>query len=302
MRFRKSDKSASPDENVTTPAELTTETGTDAAAALALAEAEAAAAEATAAAARARAEEIRLKRQSDSETTEAATTDPEAAEADQTDVDGTDIPTDESSSDPEGTEDVEATESADADTDDADIDGTDAEEQPAAAAQPPARGLGRTLRWAAATVAMLAIGALVTVSVLMVIHHRGVQADERQAAEYAAAARQSVVTLMSLDFNSVDEDVQRIIDNSTGDFRKEFEGQAKDFATVAKESKVITEATATAAAVESMTDNDAVVLVTATSTVTNTTGADQEPRTWRLTVNLTREGDQIKMSKVEFAP
>ena len=107
---------------------------------------------------------------------------------------------------------------------------------------------------------------------------------------------------MSLDFTSVDEDVQRILDNSTGDFREEFEAQAKDFATVAKESKVVTEATATAAAVESMTDSDAVVLVTATSTVSNTAGAQQEPRSWRLAVSLTRDGDQIKMSKVEFAP
>lgn len=163
-------------------------------------------------------------------------------------------------------------------------------------------GGGRALRWAAAAIAMLSAGALVALSVLMVIHHRGVQAEQRQAEEYAAAAKQSVVTLMSLDFTSVDDDVQRIIDNSTGDFRKQFEGQAKDFATVAKDSKVITEATATAAAVESMTENDAVVLVTATSKVTNTSGAEQEPRTWRLTVNLTRDGDQIKMSRVEFAP
>ncbi len=166
----------------------------------------------------------------------------------------------------------------------------------------PTGGGGRALRWAAAAIAMLSAGALVALSVLMVIHHRGVQAEQRQAEEYAAAAKQSVVTLMSLDFTSVDDDVQRIIDNSTGDFRKQFEGQAKDFATVAKDSKVITEATATAAAVESMTENDAVVLVTATSKVTNTSGAEQEPRTWRLTVNLTRDGEQIKMSRVEFAP
>lgn len=239
-----------------------TETATDAAAALALAEAEAAAAEATAAAARARAEEIRSSKQIAAGETE-PTDDPVEVDS-------------------EGTE--------------------QAAEDGSVAQREPKRRVGPALRWAAATLTVLLIGALVTVSVLMVIDHRGVEAEQRQAAEYAAAARQGVVTLMSLDFNSVDEDVQRIIENSTGDFRKEFEAQAKDFATVAKESKVVTEATATAAAVESMTDNDAVVLVTATSTVTNTAGAKQEPRNWRLTVNLARDGDQIKMSKVEFAP
>lgn len=272
MRFRKSDKSATPDELTTTADELASETSTDPDAALALAEAEAAAAEAAAAAARARAEEISLKIESSSETTgsteESGTADTESATPDECGAERTE------------------------DTD------TDSPASPT----PRTAGARRALRWTAAGAAMLSIGALVTVSVLMVIHHRGVEADQRQAAEYAAAAKQSVVTLMSLDFNSVDEDVQRIIDNSTGDFRKEFEGQAKDFATVAKESKVITEATATAAAVESMTDTDAVVLVAATSKVTNTSGTDQEPRSWRLTVNLTRDGDQIKLSKVEFAP
>ncbi|MCF6389514.1 hypothetical protein L2K20_21285 [Mycobacterium sp. MBM] len=274
MRFRKSDKSVTPDE-LTTPADdVDLETSSDPDTALALAEAEAAAAEAAAAAARARAEKISLKIESSAETTEKAA-DPEAGDTEAPEPD--ELATGQTES--EGTETVAP-----------------------AAPTPRTGGAHRALRWAAVTVAMLSIGALVTVSVLMVIHHRGVEADQRQAAEYAAAAKQSVVTLMSLDFNSVDEDVQRIIDNSTGDFRKEFEAQAKDFATVAKESKVVTEATATAAAVESMTDNDAVVLVTATSKVTNTSGADQEPRSWRLTVNLTRDGDQIKLSKVEFAP
>ena len=54
--------------------------------------------------------------------------------------------------------------------------------------------------------------------------------------------------------------------------------------------------------VESMTDDSAVVLVSATSRVTNSAGAKQEPRSWRLSVNLERIGDQIKMSKVEFVP
>ena len=51
-----------------------------------------------------------------------------------------------------------------------------------------------------------------------------------------------------------------------------------------------------------MTDTSAVALVAASSRVTNSSGANQEPRTWRLSVNLERDGGQIKMSKVEFVP
>lgn len=272
MRFRKSDPAKDPGKTDVTADTGGTDTATDAAAALTLAEAEAAAAEATAAAARARADEIRQRKLGEAP---ADATDPPAESDGDTDADA----------DPAAEETAAA-----------------AEDYEAAAPVQSARQLGPALRWAAATLVVLLAGALITVSVLMVMQHRSVEAKQRQAAEYTAAAKQSVVTLMSLDFTSVDEDVQRILDNSTGDFRKEFEAQAKDFATVAKESKVVTEATATAAAVESMTDHDAVVLVTASSTVSNTAGAQQEPRNWRLAVSLSRDGDQIKMSKVEFAP
>jgi Mce-associated membrane protein len=65
---------------------------------------------------------------------------------------------------------------------------------------------------------------------------------------------------------------------------------------------VVTEVNVNAAAVESMSDDSAVVLVSASSRVTNVAGAKQEPRSWRLSVDLKRDGDQLKMSKVEFVP
>ncbi|MEB3030325.1 VirB8/TrbF family protein [[Mycobacterium] nativiensis] len=144
--------------------------------------------------------------------------------------------------------------------------------------------------------------ALLALSALMIRQHRHVQADQRQRAEFVAVARQVVVTLMSIDYNDAEGAVQRIVDNSTGPFRTEFQGAAEDFVKVSKDAKVTTQATVNAAAVESMTPDSAVVLVAASSTVTNAAGAEDAPRRWRLTVDLQREGDQIKMSKVEFVP
>ena len=109
----------------------------------------------------------------------------------------------------------------------------------------------------------------------MAINHRHQAAEQQRRAEYAAAGRQSVVTLMSLDFNKAKDDVQRIIDNSTGQFRDDFKNQADDFVNVAQQSKVITEVTVNATAVESMTNDSAVVLVSATSRVTNAEGASR---------------------------
>ena len=71
---------------------------------------------------------------------------------------------------------------------------------------------------------------------------------------------------------------------------------------MATDSKAVTETNVTATGVESMTNDTAVVIVAATSRVTNAAGAKQEPRAWRLSVNLARDGGQIKMAKVEFVP
>ncbi len=132
-------------------------------------------------------------------------------------------------------------------------------------------------------------------------HHKA-QAEQQRRAEFSAAARQSVVTLMSLDYHKAKEDVQRIIDNSTGQFKTDFESTKDDFVKVATDSKAVTETNVTATAVESMTDDTATVLVAATSRVTNAAGAKQEPRAWRLSVNLARDGGQLKLAKVEFVP
>ncbi|ORV41139.1 hypothetical protein AWC02_17085 [Mycolicibacter engbaekii] len=238
----------------------------DTADALALAEAEAKAAEAEAAAARARAKLLKLQRESGS----AGTTGDE----------------------PDADEPLSAAAAPAA--------------EPAGSAEPaeqlaqPGR-LRSRLRWAAATLAVLAIGGLIAADVLILVNHRGVAQRQRQSAEYAAAARQGVVTLMSLNYETVDDDVKRIIDNSTGEFKKDFESHLEDFTKTARTSKTVTEATATVSGVESMSENEAVVLVAASTKVTNTAGAKDEPRNWRLTVHMTREGDQLKMSKVDFA-
>jgi Mce-associated membrane protein len=255
----------------------------DAADALSLAdeaEAEAAEAEAIAAAARARARAIRLRRQAKT------AADEESAAVEATAIEATDV----TDVEPEAGSDNE--DSADGQVD---------------VAYEPVRErrrwrVGRTVKVLAAGIAFACTCALITLSVLMVQSHRHQAAEQQRSAEYAAAARQSAVTLMSLDFNKAKEDVQRIIDNSTGQFKDDFKNQADDFIKVAQDSKVITEVSINATGVEQMTNDTAVVLVSATSRVTNAAGAKQEPRTWRLSVNLQRDGGQIKMAKVEFVP
>ncbi|MDP9167368.1 MAG: hypothetical protein M3O32_15115, partial [Actinomycetota bacterium] len=154
---------------------------------------------------------------------------------------------------------------------------------------------------AAALVVVLVLGFL-GASAFMAFQHRRVVAEQQRSAEFAAAARQGVVTLMSLNFNSAADDVKRIIDSSTGDFKKDFQAQAADFTKAAQDSKVVTEANVNALGVKSTTNDTATVLVAVTTNVSNAASKQQQPRSWRLNVQVAREGGQIKLAKVEFVP
>ena len=110
-----------------------------------------------------------------------------------------------------------------------------------------------------------------------------------------------MTALTSLDFRHAKEDVQRIVDNSMGSFRDDYEVRSEDFVKVVEASKVIARGTVTAAAVQSMTDGEAVVLVAATEEITNAAG-NKQPRAYRFRVTVTRDGDQLKLSKVELVP
>ncbi|KLO46747.1 hypothetical protein [Mycobacterium nebraskense] len=134
----------------------------------------------------------------------------------------------------------------------------------------------------------------------MVWQHRTTVHKQQLAAEFTAAARKGVTALMSIDPSHAKEDYQRIIDYSTGDFKSQMSALSAFMAKQTEESKVSSKATVEAVAVESMSDNSAVVLVAAKSDVTNADNTHRPPVMWRISVDLTRDGGQLKMSKVDF--
>ncbi|OBH82671.1 hypothetical protein A5681_22550 [Mycobacterium scrofulaceum] len=262
------------------------------------AEAEAAEAEALAAAARARARAARLRREALAQ----AEAEPEAQTAEET-PDAIEDTTD--ADEPETKDD--ATDTA-AITDD---DETTAEEVPGETAEDTQSGSKPTRRrrlhvpswslvWKAAVIVLICAFTAAS-GYMMWNRHETVERNQR-AANFIAGARQGVVNLTSMDFNKAKEDVQRVIDSSTGQFRDDFQARAKDFTTVVEQSKVVTQGTVNAAAVQSINGDFALVLVAATSHITNAAGAKDEPRNWRLKVTVKDEAGQYKMSNVEFIP
>lgn len=268
---------------------------------IAEAEAEAAEAEALAAAARARARAARLRREALAQAETEAETAEEAPDADEdATVTGEPEIDDETDS---VTDTAEATDADEAETEDEVSDETPEDAESGAK---PARSRRRprlpswSVAWKAAVI--LLICAFVAASGYMMWNRHQVNERKQHAANFIAGARQGVVNLTSMDFNKAKEDVQRVIDSSTGQFHDDFQARAKDFTTVVEQSKVVTQGTVNAAAVQSINGDAALVLVAATSHITNAAGAKDEPRNWRLKVTVKNDGGQYKMSNVEFIP
>ena len=154
---------------------------------------------------------------------------------------------------------------------------------------------------AVAVTTLVTAGLLAATGYMLWQHHKTAQ-QRHSAAEFVAAARQDVVNLMSMDYNKAQESVQRVLDGSTGKFRANFDETSDEFAKALRDEKIITSATVNDAAVDSMTGDSAVVLVSATSRREGKQAPkeQQQPQVWRVVLTLEREGDQIKMSGVEF--
>lgn len=144
--------------------------------------------------------------------------------------------------------------------------------------------------------------AALTATGLMLWQHRGVAAHQAAETRFVEAARTGVTALLSIDHTTAKDDVRRILELSTGSFHDDFARRADDFIKTAVTANAVTKGSIRAAALESVEADAAVVLVAASSQVTNVNGAKEDPRPWRMSVTVTRDGDNVKMSDVEFVP
>lgn len=118
--------------------------------------------------------------------------------------------------------------------------------------------------------------------------------------ELLQAGRQGAVNLTTIDYVRAEADVQRVLDSATGAFRSDFKSRSSAFIDVVKSAQSKSTGTVTEAAVESVDGKSGQVLV-AVSVSTTTRGIDDAaPRYWRMRLTVTKDGDDAKVSKVEF--
>lgn len=162
---------------------------------------------------------------------------------------------------------------------------------------------GRPSRKAMAVAgAIVLICASLTGSGLLVQHHREVVAQRQQAAEFSAAARNAIVTMMSIDPSKVRDQMQRFADGATGIFKIGFLMGAEDMVKAVEQSKISTKVTVQAVAVQSMSKDSALVLVAARTEMTKPGEPKPSSRLLRTVVGIQRDAGQLKVSRVEFVP
>jgi Mce-associated membrane protein len=124
----------------------------------------------------------------------------------------------------------------------------------------------------------------------------------QQREVYLQAARQGALNLTTISYTEVDADIQRILDSSTGGFYDDFKKRSQPFVEVVKQAQSQSKGTITEAGLESVQGDSAQALVAVTVTTSNAGAADQQPRAWRMRINVQKVGAAAKVSNVEFVP
>lgn len=166
---------------------------------------------------------------------------------------------------------------------------TDDADRDSAADEPPRPATGWLI--AVTALAVLLVGSLVMGFVLgrSVLDYRAVGA--RQAA-ILSVARDVAQRSYSLDYQSFPQQSAKIIAETTGSYRQGMINSEPGLQYILTQGKVKSTCTITAAGIERDDGNTATVLLSITSTVTNTQVRTPEVRFYRVSMSLLRQGTQ----------
>jgi Mce-associated membrane protein len=167
----------------------------------------------------------------------------------------------------------------------------------------PSRGGSprRVLRFAmaASTVVVVVLGGL-TGFVWFGAHQTAVAAHQREV--FLQVGRQAAIDLTTIGYSQAEADVARILDSATGSFHDDFQKRSQPFIDVVKNAQSDSQGSVTAAGVESVEGDKASVIVAVSVKTSNAGVPEQQPRGWRMRLNVQKVGDTAKVSDVAFVP
>jgi Mce-associated membrane protein len=182
-------------------------------------------------------------------------------------------------------DDTEGAETSAADSDDLDVVGEDEDAKPAKRRMSPVR--------LATLVGLVAVVALSGVVGWLGFQTYQLRQEQEQRELFLRVGRQGAVNLTTIDWQNVNHDIQRILDSATGPFYDDFSKRSQPFIDVG---------TVTEAGLESVSANEARVLVAVSVKTSNLGAEDQPPRAWRMRIDVQKVDDGAKVSNVLFVP
>lgn len=160
----------------------------------------------------------------------------------------------------------------------------------------PRRSRGYLAVLAGLTVVVVA---LVGLGVMLGLRVLQADAEQTRRETVLQTARQFALDLTTIEYRTVDRDVQRLLDGSTEQFAEQ-SGLGPAFIDVAKQSQLVSTGEVTSAGIERVDDSSARALVAVKATVRNVELPEGAPRNYRLGVQLTWTSDRWLVSNVEF--
>lgn len=123
---------------------------------------------------------------------------------------------------------------------------------------------------------------------------------ERDWQPFVEAGEQFAVSLASVDHRTIDADVRRILDASTGEFQRDFSDRAPGFKDATRSAQAVSTGTVTGAGLERLGSDHADVLVAVSVETANGDDPPDAPRSWRMRIGITHGVNGYRADKVEF--
>ncbi|HEU0191773.1 MAG TPA: Mce protein [Mycobacterium sp.] len=117
---------------------------------------------------------------------------------------------------------------------------------------------------------------------------------------FVQAARRTAVDLTTIDYQHAADDVQRVLDTTTGDLHQRFAASSQSLVDTVTREHAQSVSAVTAAGVESQSGDAARVLVTVSVASTHLGGTEMPPREIRMRVIVQRGEGDAKVSEVEY--
>ncbi|MFC0040372.1 hypothetical protein [Actinomadura rayongensis] len=159
------------------------------------------------------------------------------------------------------------------------------------------------------TARLAAIGVLILVAAALGVYVAVVGLRVKDGSDSATqrdravqAARQLGVNLNTLDYQNGQRDIDRIVAGTTGKLKDQLAGQSKALLDRLTQTKARTTVSDPQAAVVSIDDDSAEIMVSMNATVTNEKVKNAAPQYWRLLMDLDRHGDRWLVSNMEMVP